>query len=298
MTSIKSGNISKINDKSISFSFSKSIERRLTSRLLSPYMPEFHTQVLLPLKQRYLVGAPQSKLSDQLYFSIHSWLNRFIATKSRNLPASADLGELESRVHESALLACRSLDWNRTETFAPLLRLRIEGATIESARHDDWLSRRHRKMLNSFRTEVDERQQKLGRELEDVEKREIAKKLSPDGARINWESDLQKQFAPQCWNEDFDNTLTDTSFSPEDECVNSEYVSIVHAWLDSLPEGLGDKAYGWAMDHVNGNRGAPRPIIRQLKKHIPALLEKLGSHYGDQSTTRSNDDAGSNSKAS
>lgn len=268
--------------ETISFASRETIERRLTPRLLSPYMPEFHEQVLLPLKERYLVGAPIAKLSDQLYFSIHAWLTRFVAAKSRNLPASADLGELESRVHEAALLACRSLDWNRTETFSPLLRLRVEGATIEAARHDDWLSRRHRKMLNLFRAEVDEREQKIGRELDDIEKREIAKKLSPDGARINWESDLQKQFAPQGWNEAFDNTITDNAFSPEEECVNSEYVAIVRNWLDSLPEGLGDIAYDWAMSHVNGHRGAPRPIIRKLKKHIPALLEQLGSHFPDE----------------
>lgn len=277
---------SNIKNDTISFASSETIERRLTPRLLSPYMPEFHSQVLLPLKERYLVGAPISKLSDQLYFAIHSWLTRYVLSKSRNLPTSADLGELESRVHEAALLACRSLDWNRTETFAPLLRLRVEGATIESARHDDWLSRRHRKMLNTFRAEIDEREQNLGRQLDDQEKREIAKKLSPEGARINWESDLQKQFAPQGWNEAFDNTITDSAYSPEEECVNGEYVAIVRAWLDSLPEGLGDIAYEWAMDHVNGHRGAPRPIIRKLKKHIPQLLEQLGSHYGDEFLTQ------------
>ena len=65
-------------------------------------------------------------------------------------------------------------------------------------------------------------------------------------------------------------------------CVNSEYVAIVRNWLDSLPEGLGDIAYDWAMSHVNGHRGAPRPIIRKLKKHIPALLEQLGSHFPDE----------------
>ena len=284
MTSTK--NNEKIIDitETINFASSESVERRIAPRMLSPYMPEFHDKVLLPLKQRYLVGAPNSKLSDQLYFAIHNWLEKFISIKSRNLPASADLGELESRVHESALLACRSLDWNRSETFAPLLRLRIEGAVIESARHDDWLSRRHRKMLNLFRAEVDEKEQRLGRELEMQEKRTIAKKLSPAGARINWESDLQKQFAPQMWNDVFDNTLRDDSHSPEEECVNSEYVEIVHNWLNSLPEGLGELAYAWAMDHVNGNRGAPRPIIRKLKKYIPALLEQLGSHYGDEET--------------
>lgn len=269
------------NSETISFASKETFDRRIVPRLLSPYMPEFHAQVLAPLKERYLVGAPLNKLADQLYFSIHAWITRFVAMKSRNLPSSADLGELESRVHEAALLACRSLDWNRTETFAPLLRLRIEGATIESARHDDWLSRRHRKMLNTFRVEVDEKEQKLGRELEMQEKREIAKKLSPEGARINWESDLQKQFAPQAWSEAFDNTICDSSFSPEEECVNGEYIAIVRNWLSSLPEGLGELAYEWAMDHVSGHRGAPRPIIRKLKKHIPALLEQLGSHYGE-----------------
>ena len=64
--------------------------------------------------------------------------------------------------------------------------------------------------------------------------------------------------------------------------MNSEYVAIVRNWLDSLPEGLGDIAYDWAMSHVNGHRGAPRPIIRKLKKHIPALLEQLGSHFPDE----------------
>jgi hypothetical protein len=239
---------------------------RTDTNLLSPYLPEFHKEVLEPLIVRAKVGAPRDRLANDLYTALHPWLTRFVARKSRYLPATADLGELESRIHESALLACRSLDWNRTETFAQLLRMRIEGAAIEAARHDDWLSRRHRKMLNVFRAEVDDQEQRLGRNLDDAEKREIAKRLSPDGARINWESDLQRQFAPTGWTEAFDNQLFDANGSPEDACMNSEYVQIVHEWLDSLPEGVGDAAYEWAMDHVDGNRGAPRPIMRKLKR--------------------------------
>ena len=248
------------------------------TKLLSPYLPEFYALVLEPLIERSKVGAPQDRLADELYTSIHPWLTRFIARKSRYLPATADLGELESRVHESALLACRSLDWNRTETFTALLRMRIEGAAIEAARHDDWLSRRHRKLLNAFRQEVADTEQNCGRVLIDEEKRAIAKKLSPDGARINWESDLQRQFAPTAWTDAFDNQLSDKLGSPEDVCIKSEYEDIVHEWLDSLPGDVGQVAYEWAIDHVDGNRGAPRPIMRKLKRYIPELLEKLGPH--------------------
>lgn len=236
-----------------------------------------------PLKARSLVGAPSERLANDLYAALHPWLTRFIARKSRNLPATADLGELESRVHEAALLACRSLDWNRTETFAPLLRMRVEGAVVEAARHDDWLSRRHRKMLNVFRAEVDEQEQKLGRNLDDAEKREIARKLSPDGARINWESDLQRQFAPTGWTEAFDNSMKDPNGSPEDSCLNDEYVAIIRNWLDSLPDGVGQAAYEWASAHVDGHRGAPRPIMRKLKRYIPQLMEQLGSHMSEES---------------
>lgn len=254
-------------------------------QLLSPYLPEFREQVLIPLKARADVGAPADRLANDLYTALHPWLTRFVARKSRNLPATADLGELESRVHEAALLACRSLDWNRTETFGPLLRMRVEGAVVESARHDDWLSRRHRKMLNVFRAEVDETEQKLGRNLDPKEKREIARKLSPEGARINWESDLQKQFAPTGWTEVFDNQMFDPSGSPEDACVNTEYQVIVRNWLDSLPDGVGEAALEWAMEHVDGHRGAPRPIMRKLKRYIPELMEQLGSHMSDQGST-------------
>lgn len=246
---------------------------------ISPFDPEFKAHVLEPLAERSKVGAPNDRLANELYTTLHPWLTRFVARKSRNLPATADLGELESRVHESALLACRSLDWNRIETFAPLLRMRVEGAAIEAARHDDWLSRRHRKMLNVFRAEVDSQEQRYGRNLDEKEKREIARKLSPDGARIDWENDLQKQFAPTQWSEAFDNVLSDPKGSPEDACLSGEYVSIIREWLDSLPDGLGVDAYDWAMSHVDGHRGAPRPIMRKLKKHIPALLEKLGPHF-------------------
>ena len=255
------------------------------TKLLSPYLPEFHEQVMEPLIERAKVGAPQDRLANDLYAALHPWLTRFVARKSRNLPATADLGELESRIHESALLACRSLDWNRTETFAPLLRMRIEGAAVEAARHDDWLSRRHRKMLNVFRAEVDEQEQKLGRNLDDAEKREIARKLSPDGARINWESDLQRQFAPTGWTDAFDNQMFDPSGSPEDACMDSEYVTIIREWLDSLPDGVGDAAYEWAMSHVDGHRGAPRPIMRKLKRYVPDLLEKLGPHMSEAGLT-------------
>ncbi len=252
------------------------------NKLVSPYSPEFHEQVMAPLIARSQVGAPQHRLADDLYAVLHPWLTRFIARKSRNLPATADLGEIESRVHEAALLACRSLDWNRTETFGPLLRMRVEGAVVEAARHDDWLSRRHRKMLNVFRTEVDDQEQKCGRNLSDGEKREIARKLSPQGARINWESDLQRQFAPTGWNDAFDNQMHDPSGSPEDACMNSEYVNIIRDWLDSLPNGIGDLAYEWAMSHVDGHRGAPRPIMRKLKRYIPELMEKLGPHMSEE----------------
>lgn len=249
---------------------------------ISPFDPEFQTQVLVPLAARSKVGAPNDRLENDLYASLHPWLTRFVARKSRNLPATADLGELESRVHEAALLACRSLDWNRIETFAPLLRMRVEGAAIEAARHDDWLSRRHRKMLNVFRAEIDSQEQQLGRNLDDKEKREIARKLSPEGARINWESDLQRQFAPTAWNDAFDNVLCDPKGSPEDACLSSEYITIIRDWLDSLPNGLGEDAYEWAMSHVDGNRGAPRPIMRKLKKHIPDLLDQLGPHFAQK----------------
>jgi|GEM_PF-3057123 len=251
------------------------------TKLLSPYLPEFHTLVLEPLIERSKVGAPQDRLANELYTAIHPWLTRFVARKSRHLPATADLGELESRIHEAALLACRSLDWNRTETFAALLRMRIEGAAIEAARHDDWLSRRHRKLLNEFRSEVADKEQNFGRVLNDEEKREIAKRLSPDGARINWESDLQRQFAPTGWTEAFDNQLSDKLGSPEEVCMKSEYQNIIHEWLQSLPEGVGEAAYEWAIDHVDGNRGAPRPIMRKLKRYIPALMEKLGPHMSE-----------------
>ncbi|MFN8015646.1 MAG: hypothetical protein U0R17_03415 [Acidimicrobiia bacterium] len=255
------------------------------TKLLSPYLPEFHELILEPLMQRAQVGAPQDRLANDLYAAIHPWLTRFIARKSRFLPATADLGELESRVHEAALLACRSLDWNRTETFAPLLRMRIEGAAIEAARHDDWLSRRHRKMLNAFKAEVDSEEQKIGRNLNDQEKREIAKKLSPEGARINWESDLQRQFAPTGWSEAFDNQMKDPHSSPEDACMENEYHAIVRQWLDSLPEGVGEAAYEWASTHVDGHRGAPRPIMRKLKKYLPTLMEMLGPHMSEASLT-------------
>lgn len=258
---------------------------RTDTKLLSPYLPEFHEMVLEPLKARAEVGADQFRLADDLYVAIHPWLTRFVARKSRFLPATADLGELESRIHESALLACRSLDWNRTETFAPLLRMRIEGASIEAARHDDWLSRRHRKMLNVFRAEVADREQKLGRVLTDAEKRVVAKELSPEGARTDWEADLQRQFAPTGWTEAFDNQMFDPKGSPEDACMQSEYVGIIHEWLDSLPEGVGDAAYEWAMEHVDGNRGAPRPIMRKLKRYIPTLMEMLGPHMREAGLT-------------
>ena len=251
---------------------------------ISPFDPEFKANILEPLAARAKVGAPNDRLANDLYSSLHPWLTRFVARKSRNLPATADLGELESRVHESALLACRSLDWNRIETFAPLLRMRVEGAAIEAARYDDWLSRRHRKMLNVFRAEVDDQEQRLGRNLDEKEKREIARKLSPEGARINWESDLQRQFAPTGWTEAFDNVISDPKGSPEDACMTSEYIAIIRDWLDSLPNGLGDAAYDWAMSHVDGHRGAPRPIMRKLKKHIPELLEKLGPHFAKSFT--------------
>lgn len=258
---------------------------RADTKLISPYLPEFHENVLKPLMERAKVGAPQDRLANDLYTALHPWLTRFVARKSRNLPATADLGELESRVHESALLACRSLDWNRADTFAPLLRMRVEGAVVEAARHDDWLSRRHRKMLNVFRAEVDDQEQRMGRGLDDHEKRDIARNLSPEGARINWESDLQRQFAPTGWNETFDNVMFDPSGSPEDACMNSEYVTIIRNWLDSLPDGVGDAAYEWAMDHVDGHRGAPRPIMRKLKRYIPALMEQLGSHMNENGLT-------------
>jgi hypothetical protein len=270
---------------------SKSTHTRLTHgewisrsdpKLLSPYLPEFHEEIIKPLAARARVGAPSDRLANDLYAALHPWLTRFIARKSRNLPSTADLGELESRVHEAALLACRSLDWNRADTFGPLLRMRVEGAVVEAARHDDWLSRRHRKMLNVFRAEVDDQEQQLGRNLDDKEKREIARKLSPDGARINWESDLQRQFAPTGWSEAFDNQMFDPNGSPEDACMNSEYVTIIRNWLDSLPDGVGDAAYEWAMSHVDGHRGAPRPIMRKLKRHIPALLEQLGLEMNDE----------------
>jgi len=251
------------------------------TRLLSPYLPEFHSQILEPLIARSKVGAPSDRLADELYSAVHPWLTRFIARKSRFLPATADLGELESRIHEAALLACRSLDWNRTETFAALLRMRIEGAAIEAARHDDWLSRRHRKLLNEFRSEVADKEQNCGRILNDEEKRDIAKRISPDGARINWESDLQRQFAPTGWTEAFDNTLCDKLGSPEDACMKTEYQKIIHEWLESLPEGVGEAAFEWAVDHVDGNRGAPRPIMRKLKRYIPSLMEKLGPHMAE-----------------
>lgn len=265
-------------ERTTNTSFSTSAAVKAHTKYISPYLPEFREQILEPLAKRSKVGAPGDRLADDLYAALHPWLTRFIARKSRNLPATADLGELESRVHESALMACRSLDWNRIETFGPLLRMRVEGAAIEAARHDDWLSRRHRKMLNVFRAEVDDQEQRLGRNLDDKEKREIARKLSPDGARINWESDLQRQFAPTGWNETFDNVMFDPSGSPEDACVNSEYVEIVRNWLDSLPNNVGEDAYLWAMSHVDGNRGAPRPIMRKLKRYIPSLLEQLGPH--------------------
>lgn len=254
---------------------------RTDTKLLSPYLPEFHEMILNPLKDRASVGADQNRLADDLYTAIHPWLTRFIARKSRYLPATADLGELESRVHESALLACRSLDWNRTETFAALLRMRIEGASVEAARHDDWLSRRHRKMLNVFRAEVADQEQKLGRNLNDTEKREIAKELSPEGARTDWEADLQRQFAPTGWTDAFDNQMFDPKDSPENACMQNEYVGIIHEWLDSLPEGVGEAAYDWAIDHVDGNRGAPRPIMRKLKRYVPTLMEMLGPHMRD-----------------
>ncbi len=258
---------------------------RSETKLLSPYLPEFQTEVLDPLVARAKVGAPSDRLANDLYSALHPWLTRFIARKSRNLPATADLGEIESRVHEAALLACRSLDWNRTETFGPLLRMRVEGAVIEAARHDDWLSRRHRKMLNVFRAEVDDEEQKLRRNLDDEEKREIARKLAPEGARINWESDLQRQFAPTGWSEAFDNQMRDPNGSPEDACMEGEYVAIIREWLDSLPNGVGDDAYEWAMSHVDGHRGAPRPIMRKLKRYVPDLMEKLGPHMGEAGLT-------------
>ncbi len=254
-------------------------------KLLSPYLPEFQELVLQPLKARADVGAPTDRLANDLYIELHPWLTRFIARKSRNLPATADIGEIESRVHEAALLACRSLDWNRIETFGPLLRMRVEGAVVEAARHDDWLSRRHRKLLNSFKAEIDDREQKLGRALDEKEKREIARELSPEGARFNWESDLQRQFAPTGWTEVHDNIVKDPHASPEGACMDKEYTEIIHQWLDSLPDGVGEAAYEWAMTHVDGNRGAPRPIMRKLKRYVPQLLEQLGSHMGDESAT-------------
>lgn len=253
-------------------------------QLLSPYLPEFKELVLEPLKARAQVGAPQERLANEIYSQLYPWLTRFIARKSRNLPATADLGELESRVHEAALLACRSLDWNRIETFGPLLRIRVEGAVVEAARYDDWLSRRHRKILNAYRAEIDDQEQKLGRNLDDKEKREIARELSPQGARFNWESDLQRQFAPTSWTDAFDNQLYDPNSSPESACMNKEYQEIVRNWLDSLPEGVGQAAYEWASAHVDGRRGAPRPIMRKLKRYIPQLMEQLGSHMGDEQT--------------
>jgi DNA-directed RNA polymerase specialized sigma subunit len=242
---------------------------------VNPFAPEFIDEVVAPLAARALSGECTRKLGDELYAVIHPWVLRYTARKARNLPPTADRDELRSRIMEAALLACRTIDFDRYETFSYFLRMRVAGAAIEAARHDDWLSRRHRRLLGTYRATIEAREQKLGRPLSDTEQREIAKELAPESKRVEWVEELTRQCAPTAWTPMLDNKLADKMPNPEDALVKNELRSIMQEWLSSLPVELSTAAMDWATENVDGQRGAPRPIIRQLRKHLPDLMARL-----------------------
>lgn len=242
---------------------------------INPFAPEFVEEVITPLAARALSGEDARKLGDELYGQIHNWVTRYAARKARNLPPTADRDELRSRIMEAALVACRTIDFERYESFPYFLRMRVAGAAIESARHDDWLSRRHRRLLATYRATIDAREQRLGRPLSDAEQREIAKELAPDSKRVEWVEELTRQCAPTQWTPMLDNKLADRMPNPEDAYVKNEVRSIMHEWLATLPVELSTAAMDWATENVDGQRGAPRPIARQLRKHLPDLMARL-----------------------
>jgi len=243
---------------------------------VSPYTPEWVARVVVPLAERAAAGEDPARLADELYHELHPWVLKLVARKSRHLPPTADRSELRSRIMEAALLACRTLDWNRVETFSQLLRVRVEGAAIEAARHDDWLSRRHRKLLVSYRKEVEKAEQKAGRLLTPAEERALAVRLAPESKRVAWVDELTRQCAPTAWNELYENTITDLGGSPEERLVREDRRRIVGEWLASLPEDLRSDALAWAEESLDHHRGAPRPLQRRLRSYVPDLVARLG----------------------
>lgn len=243
--------------------------------IVNPFEPNFVADVVTPLAARALTGEDARRLGDELYATIHPWVLRYAARKARNLPPTADRDELRSRIMEAALLACRTIDFERYETFPHFLRMRVAGAAIESARHDDWLSRRHRRLLVTYRATIETREQKLGRPLSIDEQRAIARELAPDSKRVEWVDELTRQCAPTQWTPILDNKLADRMPNPEDALVKNELRSIMREWLETLPVELATAAMDWATENVDGQRGAPRPIARQLRKHLPDLMARL-----------------------
>lgn len=249
--------------------------RRLSA--LSPYQPEWVTRVVVPLAEDVRAGTLTAEAAaDRLYHELHGWVVKLVARKGRHLPPTADRSELRSRIMEAALLACRTLDWNRTETFSQLLRVRVEGASVEAARHDDWLSRRHRKLLVHYRREVERAEQRAGRLLTPAEERELAGRLAPTSKRVAWVDELTRQCAPTAWNDIYENTITDHRATPEDKLVRDDRRRIVSEWLGSLPEDLRAEALEWAESSLDHHRGAPRPLQRRLRAHVPDLVARLG----------------------
>jgi len=245
---------------------------------LSPYQPEWVARVVVPLADGVRAGTTSADAAaDTLYHELHGWVCKIVARKSRHLPPTADKNELRSRIMEAALLACRTLDWERTETFSQLLRVRVEGAAIEAARHDDWLSRRHRKLLVHYRREVEKAEQREGRQLSPAEERELAARLAPESKRVAWVEELTRQCAPTAWNDIYENTVTDHRGSPEDVMVRSDRRRIVGEWLATLPEDLRTEAIEWAESSLDHHRGAPRPLQRRLRSYVPDLVARLGA---------------------
>lgn len=243
----------------------------------SPFSKDWIETFVAPLAKRAGAGEDRNVLADELYHLLHPFLEQYASRKARGLPPTADRCELHSRVMEAALLVCRNLDFDRYESFGHLLRIRLRGATIEAARHDDWLSRRHRTMLVHFRRHVEQIEQVEGRTLSQRETEQVAHQVAPEGLHVKWAQELTRQYAPTAWNEIYENTLQDHTGTPEDSVVHAERVRIVGNWLASLPEDLRNQAVAWANASLEHNRGAPRPLSRRLRPYVPDLMARLGN---------------------
>ena len=243
-----------------------------------------------PLAKRLEAGEDREAITEELFVKVLPWVLERVRRECSHLPTGADAQEIMSQMLTAAWRSASRYDPACPQSWPSALKQRLHGAWLEAYRTVDFVTRKHRTLHNLWRVAVEQEVNKLGRELTEQEKMEIALRVAPPTPAANWAYTIMYQTPPPALGGDVvgheqvqfkaategdqastTDDLAGMTNDPADTVCTSETAAGIDAWMTKLPARL-QRAVRQALQE---NKPIPKAERAALGPWLPELMAKF-----------------------